>query len=88
MLASAPQLPSLCDRTAKGVSPRLEGLAALAVSLALYAHAGFSWAAFALFLLAPDLRIGAAAYNLTGAFACARRIHRHPAGAHGPRVSF
>jgi Domain of unknown function (DUF4260) len=52
---------------------RLEGLAALAASLALYAHTGFSWPIFALFLLAPDLsmlgylagpRAGAAAYNL------------------------
>jgi Domain of unknown function (DUF4260) len=52
---------------------RLEGLAALAVALVLYAHAGSSWAIFALFLLAPDLsmlgylagpRIGAALYNL------------------------
>jgi Domain of unknown function (DUF4260) len=52
---------------------RLEGLAALAASLALYAHAGFSWPIFALFLLAPDLsmlgylagpRAGAAAHNL------------------------
>jgi Domain of unknown function (DUF4260) len=52
---------------------RLEGLAALAVSLALCAHAGYSWPVFALFLLAPDLsmlgylagpRAGAAAYNL------------------------
>src|SRR5690348_8198377 len=52
---------------------RLEGLAALAVSLALYARAGFSWPVFALFLLAPDLstlgylagpRVGAALYNL------------------------
>src|ERR1700739_1736321 len=34
---------------------RLEGLAALAVAVALYAHAGFSWLIFALFLLAPDL---------------------------------
>lgn len=52
---------------------RLEGLAVIAVSLALYAHAGLSWPIFALFLLTPDLsmlgylagpRIGAAAYNL------------------------
>jgi len=52
---------------------RLEGLTAFAASLALYAHAGFSWLIFALFLLAPDLsmlgyltgpRVGAALYNL------------------------
>lgn len=52
---------------------RLEGLAAFAVALAVYGHAGFSWLAFALFLLAPDLsmlaylagpRAGAIGYNL------------------------
>jgi hypothetical protein len=52
---------------------RLEGLTAFAAALALYAHAGFSWLIFALFLLAPDLsmlgyltgpRVGAALYNL------------------------
>jgi hypothetical protein len=62
---------------------RLEGLAALAVSLALYAHAGFSWPIFALFLLAPDLsmlaylagpRAGAAAYNLVHTYASALAV--------------
>ena len=52
---------------------RLEGLAALAVSVTLYARAGFSWPVFALFLLAPDLsmlgylaspRIGSALYDI------------------------
>jgi Domain of unknown function (DUF4260) len=51
---------------------RLEGLAAFAAALAIYAHGGFSWAAFALFFLAPDLsmlaylagpRAGAIGYN-------------------------
>jgi hypothetical protein len=52
---------------------RLEGAAAFAAAVALYAHAGFSWPLFALLILAPDLamlaylagpRVGAAAYNL------------------------
>ena len=52
---------------------RLEGFAALAAAAAIYAQAGFSWPAFALFFLAPDLamlgylagpRAGAVAYNL------------------------
>lgn len=52
---------------------RLEGLAAFAVAVALYAHAGFSWPAFAACFLAPDLamlaylfglRAGALGYNL------------------------
>jgi len=52
---------------------RLEGLAAFAIAVAIYAHAGFSWGAFALFFLAPDLsmlaylagpRAGAIGYNL------------------------
>jgi hypothetical protein len=59
---------------------RLEGFAALAVSVALYAHAGFSWPIFALFFLAPDLsmlgylagpRAGAAVYNLIHTYALA-----------------
>lgn len=59
---------------------RLEGLAAFAVSLALYAHAGFSWLIFALFLLAPDLsmlgylagpRVGARLYNLVHSYVLA-----------------
>jgi len=52
---------------------RLEGLAAFAAALAIYAHAGFSWGAFALLFLAPDLsmlaylagpRAGAIGYNV------------------------
>jgi len=51
---------------------KLEGAAALAAAVALYAHAGLSWPLFALLILAPDLsmlayllgpRAGAAAYN-------------------------
>jgi len=51
---------------------RAEGLAALAVSLALFAHVGGSWGMFAALFLAPDLAmlgylagptLGAAAYN-------------------------
>lgn len=57
---------------------RGEGLAALAVSAALYASLGGSWLLFALLFLAPDLsmlgylrdrRIGAAAYNLGHTYA-------------------
>jgi len=49
-------------------------------ALALYAHAGFSWLIFALFLLAPDLsmlgylagpRVGAALYNLVHTYVLA-----------------
>jgi hypothetical protein len=59
---------------------RLEGLAALATAVALYAHAGFSWSAFALFFLAPDLamlaylfgpRPGALGYNFAHTYAFA-----------------
>jgi hypothetical protein len=59
---------------------RLEGLAALAAALAGYWHAGFSWAAFALLFLTPDLamlgylggpRVGAAIYNLAHTYALA-----------------
>jgi len=59
---------------------RLEGFAAFAVAVALYAYNGFSWAAFALLFLAPDLsmlayfagpRVGAAIYNLVHTYALA-----------------
>ncbi len=59
---------------------RLEGFAAFVASFAVYAHAGFSWPAFALFFLAPDLamlayfagpRAGAVAYNLAHTYALA-----------------
>ena len=59
---------------------RLEGLAALAAAIALYARCGFSWPTFAVLYLAPDLamlgylmnpRIGAAAYNVAHTYALA-----------------
>lgn len=52
---------------------RLEGLAAFATALAVYGRNDYSWAAFAVFFLAPDLlmlaylagpRAGALGYNL------------------------
>ncbi len=52
---------------------RLEGLAAFAAALAIYGYNDFSWAAFAVFFLAPDLlmlaylagpKAGALGYNL------------------------
>jgi hypothetical protein len=57
---------------------RLEGAAALAAAIALYAHAGFSWPLFAILLLAPDLamlayltgpRAGASGYNFVHTYA-------------------
>jgi hypothetical protein len=51
---------------------RLEGLAAFAAAVGMYAHAGFSWPLLALLFLAPDLsmlaylggpRAGAIGYN-------------------------
>jgi hypothetical protein len=57
---------------------RLEGAAAFAAAIALYAHAGYSWPLFALLILAPDLAMlpyligpsaGAAAYNLVHTYA-------------------
>ena len=59
---------------------RLEGFAALAAGVAFYAQAKFSWPAFALFFLAPDLamlgyfagpRAGAIAYNLAHTYVLA-----------------
>jgi hypothetical protein len=59
---------------------RLEGFAAFAVALALYAYAGFSWPVFALFFLAPDLSMlaylggpsaGAFGYNLVHTYTSA-----------------
>jgi hypothetical protein len=93
MIASAKPLPSPASAAPPAVGAaggsvtggvrlllRLEGLAALAASLALYAQCGFSWPLFALLFLAPDLamlgyfagpRIGAAAYNLVHTYALA-----------------
>jgi len=59
---------------------RLEGAAAFAAAVALYAHAGFSWPIFVLLFLSPDLsmlgyvagpRTGAAVYNLVHTYAVA-----------------
>ena len=59
---------------------RLEGFAAFAAAMAFYAHTGFSWPAFALLFLAPDLsmlgylvgpRAGALGYNLAHTYALA-----------------
>jgi Domain of unknown function (DUF4260) len=59
---------------------RLEGAAAFAAAIALYGHGGFSWLAFAVLFLAPDLsmlaylvgpRAGAFAYNLVHTYALA-----------------
>jgi hypothetical protein len=60
---------------------RLEGFAAFAAALGFYAYAGFSWPAFALFFLAPDLamlaylaggpRAGAIVYNFAHTYALA-----------------
>jgi multisubunit Na+/H+ antiporter MnhB subunit len=56
----------------------IEGLAAFAAAIALYAYQGYSWWLFALLLLAPDVamvgylvntRIGAIAYNLAHTYA-------------------
>jgi hypothetical protein len=59
---------------------RLEGAAAFAAAIALYGHAGFSWLAFVVLFLAPDLsmlaylvgpRAGALVYNLVHTYALA-----------------
>ena len=59
---------------------RLEGIAAFAAAVALYAYSGFSWALFAFLFLAPDLfmlgylvgpRIGAAVYNFAHTYTVA-----------------
>ena len=93
MLASAPQIQSPTSSAVAvsaggagfasggvGALLRLEGVAALAGALALYAHAGFSWPIFALFFLAPDLsmlayfagpRAGAAVYNFVHTYTVA-----------------
>jgi len=79
---SAPATPVAASSSAGGVKAilRLEGAAAFAAAIALYAHAGFSWPLFALLILAPDLamlayligpRAGAAAYDLVHTYALA-----------------
>jgi Domain of unknown function (DUF4260) len=79
---SGPAMRSAASSSPTGVNAilRLEGAAAFAAAVALYAHAGFSWPLFALLILAPDLamlaylggpRAGAAAYNLVHSHALA-----------------
>jgi hypothetical protein len=71
----------MASRSAVGGGVRLvlraEGLAALATSVLLYQHAGYSWRLFALCVLLPDLgfagylggpRIGAAVYNVAHSY--------------------
>jgi hypothetical protein len=62
---------------------RLEGVAAFAAAVVFYAQAGFSWPAFALFFLAPDLamlaslagpRASAIAYNLAHTYVLAAAL--------------
>ena len=49
---------------------QLEGLALMAISVALYARLGGSWQAFAIFFLAPDLSMAGYAFGKrAGAFA-------------------
>ena len=75
---SAPAMHGATRSSPAGVKTilRLEGAAAFAAAVALYAHAGFSWPLFAILLLAPDLamlpyligpRAGAAAYGCPSA---------------------
>jgi len=79
---------------------RLEGFAAFAVAVALYAYNGFSWPAFALLFLAPDLsmlapfrRAAAGSCDLqsrphvcAGAGTCARGIFSAPCPCSRVRV--
>ena len=78
--APAPAMRGAAGSLPAGVRAilRLEGAAAFAAAIALYAHGGFSWPLFALLILAPDLamlayligpRAGAAAYNLVHTYA-------------------
>ncbi len=78
----APAMHGSASSSPAGVKAilRLEGAAALAAAIALYAHAGFSWPLFAALILAPDLamlpyligpRAGAAAYNLVHTYSLA-----------------
>lgn len=62
---------------------RLEGVAAFAAAVAFYAQGGFSWPAFVVFFLAPDLamlaylagpRAGAIAYNLAHSYVLAAAL--------------
>jgi Domain of unknown function (DUF4260) len=79
-VSPAPAMPASAGSSPAGVRTilRLEGAAAFAAAVALYAHAGLSWPLFGLLILAPDLsmlaylvgpRAGAAAYNLVHTYA-------------------
>ncbi len=70
--ASSPAAPGVTSGWPRAIL-RLEGAAAFAISVALYAHSGLSWPLLAVLFLAPDLamlgylmsaRIGAVAYNV------------------------
>jgi hypothetical protein len=77
---SAPSLGRANAGAGVNLLLRLEGLATFAAALALYAHAAFSWTAFGLLFLAPDLfmlfylagpRTGALGYNIVHTYALA-----------------
>ncbi len=75
--------PSLAqEELASGVRAflRLEGFATFAAALGFYAYTGFSWPAFALLFLTPDVsmlayvagpRVGAIIYNVAHSYALA-----------------
>jgi Domain of unknown function (DUF4260) len=80
--APAPAAPASAASSPAGAKAilRLEGAAAFATAIALYAHSGLSWPLFALLFLAPDLamlgyligpKVGAQAYNLVHTYALA-----------------
>src|ERR1700722_7354952 len=81
--ASAPASACVAGGSASGgvrTVLRLEGAAAFATAIALYGGAGFSWLAFAVLFLAPDVsmlaylagpRVGAVAYNLVHTYVLA-----------------
>jgi hypothetical protein len=78
--AAAPQATEGFAAGGVRILLRLEGAAAFAAALALYGHSGFSWPAFALLFLAPDLsmlgylagpRTGANSYNLVHTYIAA-----------------
>jgi hypothetical protein len=81
--ASAPASACVAGGSASGgvrTVLRLEGAAAFATAIALYGGAGFSWLAFTVLFLAPDVsmlaylagpRVGAVAYNLVHTYVLA-----------------
>jgi hypothetical protein len=97
VVALASQFSADSHRAARSASPtepghvtgstrlilRIEGFAAFAAALAFYAHGGFSWPAFALLFLSPDLvmlgylagpRIGAVSYNFVHTYTLALAV--------------